>query len=548
MKRRELFKILPDSPSPCVWWESSWDSREWRFYIMIMMKRSVISFGKETLFKVDISSKESNGDNCACGQMDKELLFGWEPTRVSDLGPKLPGKPGQWSRLKRQLPLILTLLPGAAGASEKASFSAAGASFPQLIGVQSEALREVVRLTLTLSAPVKAVETHFASPGRFVVRISAGLDKSLPKRLGIAKGAVAEVALDSFEKDPCRTQVALILNTPVPCRAEAQPKAQKVVIEAQNPAPKPPVTFSRPPVQELTLDFAGAELRDIFQGLALQSGRNIAIGPGVQGQATVHLRQVTLEKALDILCQLHNLDYWEKDGIFLIGTVEEIERLRAAERRVEMCQVEEGDLQWIADLLTKAWPKLEVKSQEPHTLILIGFEEDLSGARTLLNSLPLKAQRTVQGTRSVELLEVHKANPVQVHGLLSKLFPQVNFQVQEGLSALAALGSPEDIAEARRLLIQLDEVSSPTVPSSEPMSSLGEVTRTEACQLQSVDLEETRQLLAGIWPHLKLSTLPAWRILILTGLPEDVQGARKLLEQLDTGSHRLVGNRPETSP
>jgi hypothetical protein len=394
---------------------------------------------------------------------------------INDLGLKSPAAADKWRRLKNKLPVLLALLPGTLWAFEKNPSS----DFPQVVGLRIEELKEVVRLTLALSAPVEAVETRFASPGRFVVILPAGCDKSLQKRLEVAKGAVVEVVLDSFPKNPSRTQVTVVLNTPVPCRAEAKPQARQVVLEAPFPPSNPPMTPAPlTAAQELILDFAGAELRDVFQGLALQSGRNIVVGPGVQGQATLHLSHVTLEKALDILCKLHHLDYREQGGVFLVGTVEEIERVRAAERQ-----------------------------KEPSTL---------------------------------EILQVRKANPVQVQGLLSKLFPQVDFQAQEGLSVLAAVGRPEDIAQARRLLEQLNEVPSTTIPPSSP-----EVARTVARRLQTLDPEEAQQLLSEVWPHLKVRTIPARRILIITGRSEDVDGAEKLVEQLDSISQSPVQDQPE---
>jgi type II secretory pathway component GspD/PulD (secretin) len=74
--------------------------------------------------------------------------------------------------------------------------------------------------------------------------------------------------------------------------------------------------------RRVTLDCSNAELAEVLKGLALQSGANIVIGPGVVGKVTADLHDVTIEQALKYVSYLTGMKYEINDGIYMFGVMQ----------------------------------------------------------------------------------------------------------------------------------------------------------------------------------------------------------------------------------
>lgn len=66
------------------------------------------------------------------------------------------------------------------------------------------------------------------------------------------------------------------------------------------------------------LDFAGAELRDVFRALAAQFKVDIFVSEEVQGKVTLHLSRVTLQEALNILEKNYRLDIKNANNVYRV--------------------------------------------------------------------------------------------------------------------------------------------------------------------------------------------------------------------------------------
>ncbi len=108
----------------------------------------------------------------------------------------------------------------------------------------------------------------------------------------------------------------------------------------------PPVSTAR-----FTLEFVNAEIIDVLQALATQSGANIAASGSVRGTTTLRLRDVTLEQALNIVTRLNGLDYAWVDAAYVVGTPEEVNAMRVADLRTSVVALQHIQPSYARDIL-----------------------------------------------------------------------------------------------------------------------------------------------------------------------------------------------------
>ncbi len=162
--------------------------------------------------------------------------------------------------------------------------------------------------------------------------------------------------------------------------AKAGAAAGRAAIGGRTAAAGPPASTGR-----FTLEFVDAELVDVFQALATQSGVNIAVSGSVKGKTTLRLRNVTLEQAMNIVTRLNGLDYAWVEAAYVVGTPEEIRAMRVSELRTQAVVLQHIRPEYAQEVLSKIAPDVTVSTQKgSRTVVLLGTEASLSKARKAL--------------------------------------------------------------------------------------------------------------------------------------------------------------------
>lgn len=78
-------------------------------------------------------------------------------------------------------------------------------------------------------------------------------------------------------------------------------------------------TLAAGPPRTTDLDFAGADLRDVFRALAAQFQVDIVVHDEVQDKVTLHLSRVTLQEAFKILQDTYQLDIQLVNNVYRVG-------------------------------------------------------------------------------------------------------------------------------------------------------------------------------------------------------------------------------------
>lgn len=141
-----------------------------------------------------------------------------------------------------------------------------------------------------------------------------------------------------------------------------------------------------------TLEFVDADVSDVFQALATQSGVNIATSGSVAGKTTLRLRNVTLEQALNIVTKLNGLEYAWVEAAYVVGTPEEVRSLKVSDLRTSVVLLQHIQPEYAQSVVSKLTPDVTVSTQKGvQSILLLGPEASLAKAERVLAEIDVAA-------------------------------------------------------------------------------------------------------------------------------------------------------------
>jgi hypothetical protein len=203
-------------------------------------------------------------------------------------------------------------------------------SVPQLLDVRAEGDQIVLELSQILPYDT----TTLSSPWRLIVEIKGALYRAGFSKKNLDLALVRRVRGYQFKETPLISRVVLDLNAPVDFKADvsgsniiltlkknelleetgaaaADPDTTTVSAEPKKPRSGPPKRtrdlLNSLPKEVVTLDFEGADIRDVIRLMAETSNINIIYGPEVGGTISIHLKKVPFDQAFGTIMNLKGL-------------------------------------------------------------------------------------------------------------------------------------------------------------------------------------------------------------------------------------------------
>ncbi len=334
---------------------------------------------------------------------------------------------------------------------------------------------------------------------------------------------------------------------------------------ARGAAAGAPVSTAR-----FTLEFVDAELVDVFQALATQSGVNIACSGSVKGTTTLRLRNVTLEQAMNIVTKLNGLDYAWVEGAYVVGTPEEVRAMRVSELRSSVVVLQNIRPEYAQEVLSKLTPDVTVSTQKGvRSVLLLGTESSLAKAQRTLAEIdvaPLPSPPTTEvvGVRYMKAEEMGDTILSAVPGVKvqegsqpnSLLITADSVQWEAVRSLLAAADVPPSPSQATQKVYYVKYMSAAELQSSllslvpDVRVLLAPRSFTPSVQKPSGGAGGTAQLLAApqyggagagtgaVTGESEAAGAPV-TALILTGAPWTVEHALEVLAELDVAPRQV---------
>jgi len=320
---------------------------------------------------------------------------------------------------------------------------------------------------------------------------------------------------------------------------------------ARGPGGGPPVTTAR-----FTLEFVDAELVDVFQALAMQSGVNIAVSGSVKGKATLRLRNVTLDQALKIVTKLNGLDYAWVEAAYVVGTPEEVQAMRLADLRTSVVVLQHIQPEYAQKVLSKLTPEVTVSAQKGvRSVLLLGTEDSLGKAERALAEIDLPP---IPGPPTTEIVAIRYLKAEQMAEMIEAAVPEA--RVQPGPQENSLLITADAMQwEAVRSLVAATDVAPPPAQATRAVYYVKYMSASELGDAVSSLVPDLRVMLAprsftptvakptgGAGGTAQMLAVPQMGgaeaegdvapvvALILSGAPWTVEKGLELLEELDT--------------
>lgn len=258
--------------------------------------------------------------------------------------------------------------------------------------------------------------------------------------------------------------------------AVAQPKAVVYTggggqtVDALRPRVAPRRT--RPYQKMVSLDFVNADLVYVIKVLAKEMGKNVYVGPGVEGSVTVTLKKVPVEGALALILKMQENEF-------------------------------------------------AYKLVEPNTIVVAPPEKLNSIADTIMiDNSRLGPTLPKNPIRQEILLE--NAQSAKVMSFLESQYKNVKFQAHPTVNGFYATGSKEDVLQIKREIPNLDKV--PPAPAKP---------EREFVRVNYGDLAEIKGLLATLVPDVIYNVDQRRNTLILEGSPSAIENVKEMLAEID---------------
>ncbi|MDI6871888.1 MAG: secretin N-terminal domain-containing protein [Bacillota bacterium] len=218
----------------------------------------------------------------------------------------------------------------------------------------------------------------------------------------------------------------------------------------------------------VTLEVKGADVRDVLQMLSRLGSLNIVADRTVKGEVSFSFTEVPFSQALDLVLKAAGLEGRLVNSRTVFVTAAAGDR-PAESLRVEVFTLKHAEpaevRQALSVLVADANLALENRSR---SILVRGTPEQLEQARQIVARIdvprpagaeparPLAAPVEEPGKKRVEVVTLRFAKAEEVKNALGLVLPANAVLAESRTNSLVLNGTPEELAEARRLIDRLD--------------------------------------------------------------------------------------------
>lgn len=135
----------------------------------------------------------------------------------------------------------------------------------------------------------------------------------------------------------------------------------------------------------MNVNFLNVDIREALSALAMEREINIATAQNVSGNISVHLYDVTLEKALNAITLAGGLNYYKQGDLYFVYKPKDTKDPQAERLQMRVYKLMYGEIEKIQEILT-AFPGIRVlKIHEPsRTIVVEDTPENISKVEKII--------------------------------------------------------------------------------------------------------------------------------------------------------------------
>ncbi|MFP4372494.1 MAG: type II and III secretion system protein [Halanaerobium sp.] len=286
------------------------------------------------------------------------------------------------------------------------------------------------------------------------------------------------------------------------------------------------------------MNFKNSDVVDVLRTIAEVADVNLITDSEVSGDITVNLKDITFEKALDLITQTRSLSYeWDENTVVVAAP----DRIDSIYDNIvtEYVEVSSGDFDNIATIVKEIFPETQITNDTPRQQFIIkGEEENVEEIRKMISKLDstesLEAERdTEEKTDKAEVEEetvsesykVLNAEHDDLEEKIEEVFSEIEIKKNSLTDTITISGSEEDVKEAISMTETYDQ-------SLEP--------ETRNIRVDYVDTEQITEIVDKFYPDVKLHVNKKRKEIIINGAKNKLDGVVDLVEEINIPQDQVI--------
>src|SRR6056297_1853775 len=300
------------------------------------------------------------------------------------------------------------------------------------------------------------------------------------------------------------------------------------------------------------MNFKGADIRDVLRAIAEVAQVNLVTDSSVQGNITIHLRDISFDEALNLITQTTGLAYKWDGNTVVVATPERIDEVYA-DMNTRIIEFENKDLNRVKSVVNSIYPELNIQIIKENTqLLLVGKEEIVSEAVNLINRVDFPSVETeeakaaeaeqaqVENPPILEIIQIKHGNLSEVVNNIKTLYPELTVQTDTNNDQLILKGQKEIINEAKDLIAKIDiptpeevEAAKQEQEAQEQEVEQEEQEVTKFVKIENIRADALMSKIKDVYPNMKMSYDQINQQLIIRGTEKQVEEALVLVDRFD---------------
>jgi general secretion pathway protein D len=288
------------------------------------------------------------------------------------------------------------------------------------------------------------------------------------------------------------------------------------------------------------MNFKNAETVDVLRAIAEVADVNLITDSDVTGTTTVHLRDITFQKALDLITQTRGLTYKWDENTIVVAPPERIDSIYA-NIVTEFVSISSNNIDDIAVIVKDIFPDTQITVDSlRRQFILKGEEQRVNEVKEMIKRLDTTGQTVTaadgtagMGTETqvveeefyTESYSVLNAELADLEEKLKQVNYNLDIRTNPLTDTLTISGKERDVKEAMSMAETYDE-------SLEPA--------TKVVRVDYVDTEQITEIIGKIYPDTKLHVNEKRKEVIINGAKNKLDGVVRVIEELNKPRQQVL--------
>ena len=289
------------------------------------------------------------------------------------------------------------------------------------------------------------------------------------------------------------------------------------------------------------MNFKNADLTDVLRAIAEVANVNLITDSNVSGTITIHLKDISFNKALDLITQTRSLTYKWDENTVVVASSDRIEEIYS-NMVTEFVAVKSNDLDNISVIVKDIFPDTQITADPVRRqFILKGEEERVFEIKEMIERLDTSAVAqqkspgdylTSEDGQSTEREEVYtesyrvvNTDLVDLTSKLQTVNSDLSLSSNPLTNTLTIRGRETEVKEAISMAKTYDE-------SLEPA--------TRSIRVDYVDTEQISEIVGKFYPDVKLHVNTKRKEIIINGSRNKLDGVEELVKEINKPQYQVV--------